>query len=79
MGLVRVEAGTSYSPSRASITPCNRPSCCRKSCSTLQKTKTGEQYLAVEKVSNPIYVCGSVGDKVAKIDRQSDGEVKEKV
>lgn len=35
VGLVSVAAGTSYSPSRASITPWKRPSCCRKSCSTL--------------------------------------------
>lgn len=35
VGLVRVGGGTSYSPSKASITPWKRPSCCRKSCSTL--------------------------------------------
>lgn len=37
VGLFRVGAGTSYSPSRASITPSKRTSCCRKSCSTLER------------------------------------------
>ncbi|TNN77725.1 Dedicator of cytokinesis protein 2 [Liparis tanakae] len=37
VGLVRVGGGTSYSPSKASITPWKRPSCCRKSCSTLER------------------------------------------
>lgn len=45
VGLVRVGAGTSYSPSRASIIPCNRPSCCLKSCSTLQRRERKREQL----------------------------------
>lgn len=41
--LVRVGAGTSYSPSKASITPCKRPSCCRKSCSTLYRRRINKK------------------------------------
>lgn len=69
MGLVRVGAGTSYSPSRASITPCNRPSCCRKSCSTLQNIKKREPYLAVGMVLNQdkcIYVAHMVPMRFSK-------------
>lgn len=48
--LVRVgAAGTSYSPSRASMTPWKRPSCCRKSCSTLERrVKEREQLIGKE-------------------------------
>lgn len=43
VGLVRVVTGASYSPSRASITPWKRPSCCRKSCSTLGRRNKEEK------------------------------------
>lgn len=45
VGLVRVGAGTSYSPSRASITPWKRPSCCLKSCSTLEEREKQRRQL----------------------------------